>query len=129
MTSPAPPAEDFSVIFRKQEKIDKARAAALPDGVFQIVAYNSVHFTGWPNNPRPHAIDPYEVFADVPREVLDEWIQRARKLFGGSYELGDAIVGKYPSAARLRHNFIAANPGFSQDSYEYAIYLSAVGAR
>jgi hypothetical protein len=127
MTSAAPPPEDL--IYRKQLKIDQARAAALPDGVFQIIAYNAVHYTGWPNAPKPHAIDPYEVFADVPREVLDDWIRRSQKLFAGSYELGAAIVGKYPSAARLRFNFIAANPGFAHDSYEYAIYLSAVGAR
>ena len=129
MPSTSPPSEDLSVIYRKQVKIDQARAAALPDGVFQIVSYNAVHYTGWPDKPKPHAIDPYEVFADVPREVLDDWIKRARKLFNGSYELGDAIVGKYPSAARLRANFITANPGFGADSYEYAIYLSAVGAR
>ena len=126
MTSPP---EDLSVIFRKQVKIDQARAAPLPDGVFQIVSYNAIHFTGWPDQPKPHAIDPYEVFADVPRDVLDDWIKRARKLFNGNYELGDAIVGQYPSAARLRANFIAANPGFGEHSYEYAIYLSAVGAR
>ena len=126
MTSPS---QDLSVLYGKQMKIDRARAAALPDGVFQIVAYNAGNYTGWPDQPKPHAIDPYEVFADVPRDVLDDWIRRARKLFNGNYELGDAIVGKYPSAPRLRANFIAANPGFGQDSYEYAIYLSAVGAR
>jgi hypothetical protein len=40
-----------------------------------------------------------------------------------------AIVRRHPNYAGLKGRFVAENPGFSQDSYDYAMHLGASGAR
>lgn len=115
--------------WRKQLTISRALAGKVADGVFLVVAYNRVHFTGWPKTPRMNALDPYEVYPDIPREVVGAWIVRAQKLLSSNYAVGDAVVGRDPSYGTLKAQFIAANPGFSEDSYDYAIHLGASAAR
>ncbi len=128
MTSSPNSGIDWYMKYR-DEQATSARAKGLPDGVFSIVTYNRVHLTGWPRSPKPNAIDPFDVFSNEPREVVEVWIRRANKLLASNYPVGDALVGRYPSFARLKEQFIAENPGFSSESYEYAIYLGAVAVR
>jgi hypothetical protein len=110
-------------------KAGLARIKGVPDGVFSIVAYNWVHVTGWPRKPGPYAIDPFKVFSDEPADVVEMWVRRANKLLGSNDSVGEAVVAQSPNLPRLKERFVAANPGFNEESYDYAIYLGAAGAR
>lgn len=127
-TTPSKPEDDWYIRYR-DENAASAKAKGIADGVFSILTYNNVHHTGWPQSSSIYAIDPFEVFSEERPEVVESWILRSQKMLSSNYPVGEAIVGQYPTRDMLEDQFIALNPGFSKESYGYAIYLGCVAAR
>lgn len=127
-TTPSKPEDDWYIRYR-DENAASAKAKGIADGVFSILTYNNVHHTGWPQSSSIYAIDPFEVFSEERPEVVESWILRSQKMLSSNYPVGEAIVGQHPTRDMLEDQFIALNPGFSKESYGYAIYLGCVAAR
>lgn len=106
----------------------------MADAIFYITLHNR----RMGRNDAEFHIDPFELFPDEPREVIQAWISHARDLESGGYWVGDALVesvnkrGDDEARERarqnynnVRNNFINSNPGYSEKTYEHAIHLGA----
>ena len=116
-------------LYCKDRFLESAKTDSLPDVVFSIVAYNFVNATRWPEAPVANAIDPFEILPDAPREVVEMWIPLSYKLLGSGDPVGEAMLCSPSTFEYHKKKFIAENPGFSADSYEYAISLGAKAMR
>jgi hypothetical protein len=105
----------------RDKTIEHATQIGLADGVFKIVCYNLEHSHRMP----VMRIDPFEVFASEPRELISEWIARSEKLLTSNYPVGDALAGKSEDYEEIVNRYIKSNPGFSQNTYAHAIHLGA----
>ena len=105
----------------REQAIAEARAAPLPDAVYQLANYNSVR-SGL------HQIDPFELFATTPRAEIEDWLRRASKLLSDAWAVGDAYLSKDAPYEALRERFLRDNPGFSLKTYNDAEHRGTVAA-
>ena len=112
--------EDAADWYRRKTVSD-ALSVNLADGVIIIVFYNYQFSRSDPER----SIDPFEIFASVSRNEVQDWIDRSERLMSSNFAVGDAIVEKSGKYEEIRDNYIASNPGFSKRTYSHAIYLGA----
>ncbi len=103
--------------------IAKATGCALPDGVFWIVCHNR-----YKRPSSPEYIDPLDIFPAEPPDVIADWVSRSQTLLSKNYRVGEAFFVGKGDGDKVRQEFIEANPGFSEEAYEHAIYLGVSAA-
>ena len=103
--------------------IAKVKACALPDGVFWIVCHNR-----YKRLSSPEYIDPLDIFPAESPEVIADWVSRSQTLLSKNYDVGEAFFADKGDGDKVRQEFIEANPGFAEGTYEHAIYLGVSAA-
>ena len=104
----------------RDKYIEDAASVPLGDGILILSDYNRMF---------PHSrLDPFEVFADHPREIIESWMARVSKLFETDSRIGYVLIHDGPESdayEKLRAEYIQQNPGFTERTYDRAIHIRA----
>jgi len=128
---------DYQAEYAKERKqwIDRMRVASTLDAAFLLYYYN--HWTtSWGPPPKPLPMAQSEVFSDQYPEPDHEEEARAGKMYKAAFDM--VWSGHEARSRGLDYRdtyeprllqFKDANPGFSESSYELAIYAANVAFR
>lgn len=118
---------------RKNSLIENAKRLNLSDGIYLLVEYNILAL-----KDRKQKINIYEVFIDISKNEIEDWINRATKLINENKKVYDAsldLMNAYRDAdlqwaerSKFEYEiifkeYIIKNPGFSKSTYNSASCL------